>query len=61
MAVRLIATTKNFIGLSTDAKPTVGVPMGSTFLESDTSDTYIYNAAGWSFLLDIIVPGEVTP
>jgi len=58
MTVRLITTTKNFIGLSTDTKPITGVPMGSLFLEADTSDTYIYNAAGWSFYSDI-VHGEV--
>ncbi len=54
MTVRLITTTKHFIGLSTDVKPTVGVPMGSTYLETDTSDTYIYNTAGWSFYRDIV-------
>jgi len=54
MTVRLIATTKNFIGLSSDVKPTTSVPMGSTFLETDTSDTYIYNAAGWSLYRSIV-------
>lgn len=54
MTVRLITTTQNFIGLSTDTKPTTGVPMGSTYLETDTGDTYIYDASGWSFLTHIV-------
>lgn len=59
MTVRLITTIKNFVGLSTDGKPTSGVPAGSTFLETNTGDTYVYSAAGWS-LYGYMVPGEVT-
>jgi len=54
MTTRLTTTTKNFIGLSTDVKPTAGVPSGSTFQETDTKDIYIYNAAGWSFYTHIV-------
>lgn len=35
MTVRLVTTIQNFLGLSTDSKPT-GVPPGSTFWEYDT-------------------------
>ncbi len=30
-------------GLSTDTKPTSGIITGSTFLEADTGDVYIYD------------------
>lgn len=30
------------IGLSTDAKPTIGYPAGTTFYETDTTNTYIF-------------------
>jgi hypothetical protein len=47
MAVVLITTIKEFIGLSSDAKPT-GVPVGSTFVESDRGTTYItYDGTNW--------------
>ena len=50
-----MVTTTNmsmeYVGLSTDTKPTNGVPNGSTFIEIDTGDVYFYdateNGAGW--------------
>lgn len=30
-------------GLSTDTKPTEGVPNGSSFLEMDTGDVYMFD------------------
>lgn len=47
MAVKLIATIKRFIGLSTDTKPT-DVAVGSTFFEYNTKDRYIYNGTNWT-------------
>jgi hypothetical protein len=54
MAVTMGATIKRFVGLSTDAKPIDDrdndqrVPNGSTFLEEDTGDMYIYTVIdGW--------------
>ncbi len=48
MAVKLMATIQNWIGLSTDSKPT-GVAVGSTFLEYDTKLRYItYDGTNWS-------------
>jgi hypothetical protein len=47
MAVKLITTIKNFVGLSTDSKPT-GVPVGSTFWEYDTNISYVtYDGTNW--------------
>ncbi len=35
----------DFRGLSTDSKPTSGVPNGSTFIEIDTGKGYLYDIA----------------
>src|SRR5690554_1197367 len=37
----------SFIGLSTDTKPTTGVPKGSRFTEIDTSTIYHFNGSSW--------------
>lgn len=48
MAVAKVATRARFIGLSTDTKPT-GVPIGSTFIETDTRDDYVtYDGTNWT-------------
>lgn len=47
MAVVSITVAKNFVGLSTDSKPT-GVPAGSTFLEYDSHELHItYDGTNW--------------
>ena len=47
MAVVLMATVKNFVGLSTDSKPT-GVPASSTFFEYDSHELHItYDGTNW--------------
>ena len=46
--VTLISTGVNgtqFAGLSTDSKPTEGVPNGATFVEMNTGKLYFYDAA----------------
>lgn len=48
MAVKLLGNFVRYIGLSADPKPTIGVPPGSTFYETDTKDIYIYNGTAWS-------------
>lgn len=46
-----ITTGWDLRGLSSDTKPTYDqVPNGSTFLEMDTGDVYIYNKAGKTWL-----------
>jgi hypothetical protein len=47
MAVQLISYINNFLGLSGDSKPT-DTPVGSTFYETDTTDTYVFNGSAWS-------------
>ena len=36
-----------FIGLSTDTKPSTGVPIGATFLEYDTGCLFSYTGLNW--------------
>lgn len=38
--------TQTFFGLSTNTKPTIGIPNGSLFIEMDTSTMYFFDAAG---------------
>ena len=38
-----VRNASSFVGLSTDTKPT-SAPNGSTFLEMDTSNVYIFDA-----------------
>lgn len=40
----------DYRGLSTDTKPTAGVPNGSTFFEMDTTDFYMFNAAAGTWV-----------
>lgn len=48
MTVKKEGPIQRFIGASTDTKPT-SVAIGSTFLEYDTSDTYItYDGTNWN-------------
>lgn len=66
MAVVLISTIQNFIGLSTDTKPS-SVPVGSTFWEYDTNKNYInYDGTNWAEMAsydydvnDIGIPGQM--
>lgn len=51
MAVKKVGKNTNYtiqelIGLSTDTKPTTYDP-GSTFYETDTKNTYIFDGAAW--------------
>lgn len=48
MAVQLITQIKRYQGLSTDVKPTEGLPVGSTFHETDTNNKYVFNGATWT-------------
>ena len=46
MTVVLISSVRNYVGLSSDTKP-ASKPAGSTFYETDTGATYIYDGAAW--------------
>ena len=37
-----------FLGLSTDSKPTEGIPTNSIFFELNTGDMYYYTGAAWA-------------
>ena len=58
MTEKLITTTKNYIGLSTDTKPTAECSAGDTFFECNTGFMFIYNGYAWvpkSFMPDSTV------
>lgn len=61
MAVKQVTVIKNFIGLSTDVKPT-GVPSGSTFWEYDTNILAVcQDGTNWSpkDIKSVVLPGTV--
>ena len=37
----------NYIGLSSDTKPSQDISPGSLFVEEDTGKTYIYSGSAW--------------
>jgi hypothetical protein len=45
--IHSVQRSHHYAGLSTDLKPTTGVPYGSTFYATDTYVWYIFTAAGW--------------
>jgi len=52
MAVKLIRGGDpnlpwEYVGLAADAKPTTGVPAGSTFLEADTAIKSMFSGTTW--------------
>lgn len=40
-------TSEDYVGLSTEEKPTEDIEDGSTFLEVDKGDTYIFYEGTW--------------
>ena len=46
MGIKIIGT-KDFIGLSTDTKPTTGIDNGATFFEANTGYLFVYNGYAW--------------
>ena len=47
MAVELLRAINNYIGLSTDVKPTADIDTGSVFTESDTGEDFKFNGTSW--------------
>lgn len=48
MAVQLITKIQEWTGTSSDTKPSIEVPIGSKFHETDTLKTYVYTVTGWA-------------
>lgn len=48
MTVVRTTTIQNFLGLSSDTKPTADVPAGSRFWETDTGLLYRYDGSAWA-------------
>jgi len=46
MAVKLLGNTQNFVGLSTDTKPTEA-PVGSTLYHLNTGEKFIWDGETW--------------
>jgi hypothetical protein len=47
MTAKRIIVTWTFIGASTDSKATANVPIGSTFFETDTGRSYVFDGTAW--------------
>lgn len=52
MTVTLIVAIQTWIGLSTDTKPSAP-PVGSTFYETDSGATHVYDGSAWQQKLSI--------
>ena len=50
MAVAPLGLVQRWTGLSTDTKPTTGVPASSLFYEMDSGVTYSYSGTAWQIL-----------
>ena len=46
MSYKRTGEIRQWIGLSTDTKPTANMEPGYEFYEEDTGKTYVYNSAG---------------
>lgn len=47
MAITLNGSRANYMGLSTDTKPTEGIQTNTIFLELDTGDFYYFDGTNW--------------
>jgi len=47
MAIKFVATIHRWDGISSDIKPSSGVPEGSTFHYVDTGEEFIYHNGMW--------------
>ena len=57
MAVIRVTSNQTFIALSSDTKPTVGVPAGARCWESDSGRWFIYDGTSWT----LESPGSYEP
>lgn len=49
---------KEYVGLSTDTKPTAGIPLASRFLETDSGTEYVWNGSAWVAIAGLRVEAE---
>lgn len=47
MAISLNGANADYMGLSTDTKPTEDIPVNTLFLELDTGDFYYFDGTAW--------------
>ena len=47
MAIRRISSYDDYIGLSSDTKPTKGISTGTCFTELDTGARFIFDGDAW--------------
>ena len=47
MAITLNGSRANYMGLSTDTKPTEDIQENTIFLELDTGDFYYFDGTNW--------------
>lgn len=50
MAITLNGSRANYLGLSTDTKPTEGIQTNTIFLELDTGDFYYFDGENWQII-----------
>ena len=48
MAITLNGSNADYVGLSTDEKPTEGTAVNTIFLELDTGDFYYFDGTEWA-------------
>lgn len=47
MAITLNGANADYMGKSTDTKPTEDIPVNTLFLELDTGDFYYFDGTAW--------------
>lgn len=48
MAITLNGANADYMGWSTDTKPTEDIPVNTLFLELDTGDFYYFDGSDWA-------------
>ena len=52
-------TPPTYYGTSSETKPTVGIPPGARFVETDTNTTYVFSNAAWATLYEGVYLGSL--
>lgn len=56
----LYTKNRTYLGLSTDTKSTTGIPVGSTFYETDNKSMFIYNGSSWIIQTGVSIVDDET-